>query len=688
MLDSSTLTFNTRTKAVMADVAQDYNIKEKVNSVREVVSGRSNNEIILVLQFYDYDVEKTIQAYLEDGAKEALQEWQFSGTKPVKKKRNKKKTSSSSSSQAPRSGAQSTNTIQTPDSESGSATSVIVNGDISHLPITNGVLDHELDVNSSATIFSNGPTTKTYHVPPTDSPSDPTSSYPTHSAFTTAVGDSNHYDVSLPNSITTSESGSKVTQSAEEVKVKPELKVKGDNKGAKEKSPSPQPQRQHHSNHHHHNRQRAHSGSHGHNDTRDRTTSTSSTDGKTGKKHAHLGLERSAKDLHRQTVSLDRLRLIFNEEVDRSYKRIKTVFDEIRSCLNTRETLLMAEVDALKGAGGDVFTMRQGLAHDLKVKIDRAEAMGEKDLSDLRLDIKHFVSDRKIDEDLAKTTRFMYDDKLKRDIEEFGEITPVKCQYIQMQGSMAGLPGGMTMPEPQEHIPKPSVVTPIIQNVVDTNQKPSIPKLDSNETHEMAELQRRLKHSLTLEGIPVKTYPERPESAPTATNSTARNNSTPSTAGARRNNRYRRRNDRDRPPRQDGPKEDNRATFNQAPNGERVILIGRKTGPQTSGRPPRGGRGRGGGGRGRGGGPNMNRGPNTDTSNNSKENLGSGVQGSSTSSSSKDSSPSKPLPQREGSGSPRRGRGGRGQPGRRNNPSGSNASNIQQNSSNDKKTEG
>jgi hypothetical protein len=37
---------------------------------------------------------------------------------------------------------------------------------------------------------------------------------------------------------------------------------------------------------------------------------------------------------------------------------------------------------------GDVFTMRQGLAHDLKVKIDRAEAMGEKDLSDLRLDIK------------------------------------------------------------------------------------------------------------------------------------------------------------------------------------------------------------------------------------------------------------------------------------------------------------
>lgn len=157
-------------------------------------------------------------------------------------------------------------------------------------------------------------------------------------------------------------------------------------------------------------------------------------------------------------------------------------------------------------------------------------------------------------------------------------------------------------------------------------------------------------------------------------------------AGARRNNRYRRRNDRDRPPRQDGPKEDNRASFSQAPNGERVILIGRKTGPQTSGRPSRGGRGRGGGGRGRGG-SNVNRGPNTD---NIKpgESSGSGVQQSSPSSSSKDSSPRKPMPQREGSGSPRRGRGGRGQSGRRSNPSGSNNSSIQQNNANDKKKEG
>ena len=37
----------------------------QVTAVREVVSGKSNNEIILVLQYYDYDVEKAIQAYVE-----------------------------------------------------------------------------------------------------------------------------------------------------------------------------------------------------------------------------------------------------------------------------------------------------------------------------------------------------------------------------------------------------------------------------------------------------------------------------------------------------------------------------------------------------------------------------------------------------------------------------------------------
>lgn len=37
----------------------------QVNAVREVITGKSNNEIILVLQYYEYDVAKAIQAYCD-----------------------------------------------------------------------------------------------------------------------------------------------------------------------------------------------------------------------------------------------------------------------------------------------------------------------------------------------------------------------------------------------------------------------------------------------------------------------------------------------------------------------------------------------------------------------------------------------------------------------------------------------
>ena len=37
----------------------------QVQAVREIVPGRSNNEIVLVLKHYDDDVERAIQAFLE-----------------------------------------------------------------------------------------------------------------------------------------------------------------------------------------------------------------------------------------------------------------------------------------------------------------------------------------------------------------------------------------------------------------------------------------------------------------------------------------------------------------------------------------------------------------------------------------------------------------------------------------------
>jgi len=40
-------------------------------------------------------------------------------------------------------------------------------------------------------------------------------------------------------------------------------------------------------------------------------------------------LERSCKDLHRQTVSLERLRVMLGDNVDRAFKRVNEVFKEL-----------------------------------------------------------------------------------------------------------------------------------------------------------------------------------------------------------------------------------------------------------------------------------------------------------------------------------------------------------------------
>ncbi|XP_052812708.1 spermatogenesis-associated serine-rich protein 2-like isoform X2 [Mya arenaria] len=661
----------------MADTTQaDSHIKDKVTSVREVVSGKSNNEIILVLQYYDYNVEKTIQAFVDDGAKEALTEWQFSGNKPVKKKKNKKKTNPAAQTDTNTNAAPGSGKLPSPGVENGISTSYtgLVNGVLAS-PMLNGGLVNGIE----PSVISNGPTHLTYQSTPSD----------------------NLYNGSTP--ITTPTTVSLASpakiEPADEIPLPGQVEEKPavDN----DQSAAPMPQRQkhrHHSGHgqgHGHNHDR-----HGHHEGRERTistTSNASTDGAGKKHHAHMGLEKSGKDLQRQTISLERLRLLFNEEVDRSYKRIKTVFDEIRLCLAQREDQMMSEMNTVRDTGRDTFILRQGMAADLKVKIDRAERMNEAELTDLRAEIKHFVSERKTDEDIARTTRFMYDDdNLKMHIREFGEVIPVKCTY-QWKAEPAFV---KDWSESQHRLVTPPAPVKIQQTKTSVENshtnKSSLPHLDASQAHEVAELQKRLKQNLNLTGIPVETYQERAQSAPAPPSNV---DPAPRPDGSRRN-RNRRRNDRPRSerPQTDRPREDNRAGFTQTPNGERVILIGRKTTQGGGSRPPRG-RGRGGGGAGGGGnrGERGGRGGNPDSpskggnpeigenrttinsnnnstsvkdnnSNVSRSGGGGGGprspqgQGGNRRAGSSGGSPRKPGPGgqgREGSGSPRRG-GGRG----------------------------
>src|SRR6218665_245324 len=66
---------------------------------------------------------------------------------------------------------------------------------------------------------------------------------------------------------------------------------------------------------------------------RDRTLSEVSNSSAVDKpsKNPHAGLEKSCKDLQRQTVSLQRLKTVFNEQLEKSFKRISEVFKELHN---------------------------------------------------------------------------------------------------------------------------------------------------------------------------------------------------------------------------------------------------------------------------------------------------------------------------------------------------------------------
>ncbi|CAH6791648.1 Spats2l [Phodopus roborovskii] len=95
-----------------------------------------------------------------------------------------------------------------------------------------------------------------------------------------------------------------------------------------------------------------------------------------------------------------------------------------------KEVSLMAEMDKVKEEAMEILTARQKKAEELKRLTDLASQMAEMQLAELRAEIKHFVSERKYDEELGKAARFTCDiEQLKAQIMICGEITHPKNNY-------------------------------------------------------------------------------------------------------------------------------------------------------------------------------------------------------------------------------------------------------------------
>lgn len=185
------------------------------------------------------------------------------------------------------------------------------------------------------------------------------------------------------------------------------------------------------------------------------SSTTTADNSQQGTKKIAPNIDRSVKDLQRCTASLTRYRMVVKDEMDSSIKRMKQTFAELQSCLMDREVTLMSEMDKVKAEAMMILDARQKRAEELRRLTDKSASMSEEQLTELRADIKHFVSERKYDEDLGKAVRFTFDlEPLKTSITGFGSVYHPRTGYSN-RSRCSSTSSSVTGPSPQETPPPP-----------------------------------------------------------------------------------------------------------------------------------------------------------------------------------------------------------------------------------------
>uniref|UniRef100_A0A8C7B286 Spermatosis associated serine rich 2 like n=1 Tax=Neovison vison TaxID=452646 RepID=A0A8C7B286_NEOVI len=368
--------YSTRSK--MAELNTHVNVKEKIYAVRSVVPNKSNNEIVLVLQQFDFNVDKAVQAFVDGSAVQVLKEWNMTG----KKKNNKRKRSKSKQHQGNKDATK--DKAERPEA-----------GPPQPLPpqIQNGHVNGCEKDSSSTDSASEKPVL-----------------------------------VPREKKISILEEPSKALRGVTEGNrpLQQKLSLDGNPKpihGTPERSDGLQWSAEQPCN------------------PSKPKAKTSPVKSNTPAAHLEIkpdelakkrgpNIEKSVKDLQRCTVSLTRYRVMIKEEVDSSVKKIKAAFAELHNCIIDKEVSLMAEMDKVKEEAMEILTARQKKAEELKRLTDLASQMAEMQLAELRAEIKHFVSERKYDEELGRAARFSCDiEQLKAQIMLCGEITHPKNSY-------------------------------------------------------------------------------------------------------------------------------------------------------------------------------------------------------------------------------------------------------------------
>ncbi|XP_069761726.1 spermatogenesis-associated serine-rich protein 2-like isoform X2 [Narcine bancroftii] len=352
----------------MAQRGSNNNIKEKIAAVRAIVPNRSNNEIILVLQHYDNCVDKAAQAFMEGNATELLKEWNITGKKNKRKKKVKPKPNVDAKPEPLQPGKTTSNggELSAASSEKEEINCYHVNGSMNGDESVDSVSEHLETLSMDAQEFEDSESL----TPEINEPAIKDEKCKAESKF-------------QPSSHSRTQQQRNATQSRSQASAS--LSVVWPDDGA----------------------------------------FISPKNKKTG-----TNIEKSSKDLQRCTVSLARYRAVIKEEIDISIKKLKVAFAEIQNCFMDREVALLGEMDKVKAEALEILDRRQKRAEALKRNTENAVHMSEEQLVELRADIKHFVSERKYDEDLSRCAQFTCDvEELKASIQAFGQVSHPKNSY-------------------------------------------------------------------------------------------------------------------------------------------------------------------------------------------------------------------------------------------------------------------
>lgn len=172
-------------------------------------------------------------------------------------------------------------------------------------------------------------------------------------------------------------------------------------------------------------------------------------------------VEKLQKDLQRQTTVLARIATQFQDELNTSQINMNQTFKKLRAMLDQRQNQMQADLNNISMNGGQILMQRQQKAAQLKTLSENIVHLNDQDTLELKADIKHFVSERQLDEEFSKIKVFKENnyDMIMESINSFGMISQLNVKYAKqrppldevLNNSFTASPKASPLPQRQQN---------------------------------------------------------------------------------------------------------------------------------------------------------------------------------------------------------------------------------------------